>query len=232
MRLFVASPIAFGLLITAAAGQVQNDNSTVSVIDFKWERVRIAGQKLGGDQVAPAKALTAEDKPFQRAAREQQMRGTENPNDYTLDARSAAIEKNVQESRTTKTKDMDAYRYAVNLRNTGRNKIEIIYWEYQFRELANPTNIVRRQFLCSAKIKSDEKLELWAVSTLGPSEVVSAASLIDPSEKLFDEKVLINRIEYADGEILQRRDWKTKDIEAAIKKATSTPWGREVCRAL
>ena len=232
MRALFAIPVACVLLVSVADGQDQNNDSTVSVLEFKWERVRIAGQKLGGDQVAPAKALTAEDKPFQRAAREQQMRGTENPNDYTLDARSAAIEKNVQESRTTKTSDIDAFRYAINLRNKSDSKIEIIFWEYRFKELANPSNIVRRQFLCSAKIKSDEKVELWAISTLGPSEVISAASLTDSSKKMFDEKILINRIEYADGAILQRRDWKMKDIESALKKATSTPWGREVCRPL
>jgi len=231
MRFILALPIVLGLFYSAAMGQDQNADSPVSVLDFKWERVRIAGQKLGGDQVAPAKALTAEDKPFQRAAREQQMRGTENPNDYTLDARSAAIEKNVQESRTTKTSDIDAFRYTANIRNKSGRKIEILYWEVRFKELANPSNIVRRQFLCTAKIKSDDKAELWAVSTLGPSEVISAASLSGSSEKQFDEKVLINRIEYSDGEILQRRDWKMDEMKATIKKATST-WGREVCRAL
>jgi len=232
MRFLATFPIAFGLLVSTALGQDQNNDSTVSIVDFKWERVRLQGQKLGGDAVPPAKALTAEDKPFQRAIREQQMRGTENPNDYTLDARSAAIEKNVQESRTTKTADQNAFRYAVSLRNEGDSKIEIIFWEYRFKELANPANSVRRQFLCAAKFKPKEKLEFWAVSTLGPSDVISAASLTDSSGKLFDEKILINRIEYADGSILQRRDWKMDEIKASLKTATSTPWGREVCRAL
>jgi hypothetical protein len=70
------------------------------------------------------------------------------------------------------------------------------------------------------------------VSTLGPSDVISADSLTNSSGRLFDEKVLINRIEYSDGAILHRRDWKMDEVKAGIKKATSTPWGREVCRPL
>ena len=81
-------------------------------------------------------------------------------------------------------------------------------------------------------MKPGEKLELSALSTLGPSEVISSESLKDPTLKLFDEKVFLNRIEFADGAILQRRDWKMAEVEASVKKAIAAPWGKEACKLL
>jgi len=91
---------------------------------------------------------------------------------------------------------------------------------------------VRRQFLCASKMKPGEKLELSAISLFGPSEVISADSLKDPDQKLFDEKILLNRIEFADGAILQRRDWKMAEVKASVEKAIAAPWGKDVCKML
>jgi len=224
--------VSLCLAALGITGLGQNEDSLVSVIDHKWERVRIAGEKISDGVVPPVRAVIPENKQRQRAARETMPQGAVDPNEYTTDGRSAALEKNVQESRSVKTGDLNGFRYSAHIRNTGDRKIEIVFWEYRFKELANSENFVRRQFLCSVKIKPGEKAEVFAYSTLGPSEVISAESLTDASGKAFDEKILINRIEYSDGAILQRRDWKMKEIESALKKATSTPWGREVCRAL
>jgi hypothetical protein len=159
-------------------------------------------------------------------------RGAEDPRDYTIEARSAAIEKNVQSARSGNQPDAAGFLYSLKIKNKSDRKIEVVFWEFRFTELANPSNVVRRQFLCASKMKPGEKLELSGVSTLGPSEVISADSLKDASEKLFDEKIFLNRIEFSDGAILQRRDWKMAEVEAGVKKATSAPWGKEVCKML
>jgi hypothetical protein len=48
----------------------------------------------------------------------------------------------------------------------------------------------------------------------------------------FAERVRINRVEYADGTIWQRKDWNYAEVRASIQRAVSTPWGAEMCRAL
>jgi len=131
-----------------------------------------------------------------------------------------------------KTDDVNGFRYVANIRNNSDRKVDVLFWEYRFTEFANPKNVIRRQFLCSAKIKPGEKFELSALSILGPSDVISSESLKDPSSKLFDEKIYLNRIEFADGAILQRRDWKMAEVEASVKKAIAAPWGKEVCKML
>jgi len=91
---------------------------------------------------------------------------------------------------------------------------------------------VRRQFLCGVQIKPDREKEVLAFSASGPSDVVSVESLSKKAENLFGEKVLINRVEYADGSIWQRRDWNFAEVRSAVTRATATPWGTEMCRGL
>ena len=232
MRLSLLFTVSLCLPALSLPCTGQNEDSLVSVIDHKWERVRIAGEKITDGVVPPVRAVIPENKQRQRSARETMPQGAVDPNEYTTDGRSAALEKNVQDSRSVKTDDLNGFRYSAHIRNAGDRKIEVVFWEYRFRELANSQNFVRHQFLCSVKIKPGEKAEVFAYSTLGPSDVISAESLTDVPGKKFDEKILINRVEYSDGTILQRRDWKMKEIETALKKATSTPWGREICRPL
>jgi hypothetical protein len=75
-------------------------------------------------------------------------------------------------------------------------------------------------------------MELTAFSTQGPTDVINTASLAKPETNLFDEKVQVNRIEYADDDVLQRGNWKLADVKTSVDRATSTPWGKEVCRPL
>jgi hypothetical protein len=107
-----------------------------------------------------------------------------------------------------------------------------VFWEYQFKELSNPTNVVHRQFLCSVKVKPGKERELQAFSVSGPSDVISVGSLANESRNLFEEKVLINRIEYADGSIFQRKDWIYAEMKSRIERVIGTPWGSEMCRSL
>lgn len=232
MRPITLTLVVLGFGFVLVNGQDQNEDSLVSVIGHRWERIRISGEKIDNAGVPPVRSVINENKMRQRTARENQPKGSFDPNEATVDGRSAALERSVQDSRAVKTDDVNAFRYSASVKNNGDRKIEIVFWEYRFKEFANPANVSRHQFLCSVKIKPGEKFELFANSILAPSEVVSSGSLSDGSGKLFDEKILINRIEYADGAILQRREWKMTEVKAGIEKATTTAWGKEICRNL
>ena len=92
--------------------------------------------------------------------------------------------------------------------------------------------MTRRQFLCSLKMKPDKEKELQSFSVSGPGGVIGAESLTNKSGNLYQEKVLINRVEYADGSIWQRRGWSFAEVRLAVGRATATPWGLEMCRDL
>ena len=221
--------VSMFILLASSFGLSQDP---MPVLGFKWERIAQRAQTQAASSNRPVREVTADNKYFQRKAREQRTDVTIDPNETTIDGRSAAIDKAVQESRTPKNDDISGYSYSAQVRNDSGKTVTVVYWEYRFTELARPANVVRRQFLCSVKLKNKETADLDVFSLLGPSEVIDVQSVSTSTEKLFDEKVLINRIEFGDGTLRQRGNWKFEDVEAAVRKATSAPWGKETCRSL
>ena len=67
---------------------------------------------------------------------------------------------------------------------------------------------------------------------MGPSDVISVGSLSNKTENLFEENIVINRIEYSDGTIWQRKGWNFGEVRLGIARAVGTPWGTEMCRSL
>jgi hypothetical protein len=92
--------------------------------------------------------------------------------------------------------------------------------------------MARRQFLCGVNIKPEKEKEIQAFSLSGPSDVISVGNLANKSGNAFQEKVVINRVEYADGSIWQRKDWNFGEIRLTYQRAVGTPWGAEMCRSL
>ena len=233
MRVFLFIPILILLISQSQNAQVKSENSSVEVLGSKWTKTRQKIENPDDQPTAAAQsALSPGNRNFARNRRINDPVGAPDPNEGTIEARSAALEKTVQESRTTKFKVVDGFLYQAEIRNATRNTIEVLFWEYQFKERANPANVVSLQFLCTVNIKPEKKHELRIFSTASPSGVVSINSLDNKSGNLFEEKILINRIENADGSIWQRTGWSYSDMKQSIARAIETPWGMEMCRKL
>ncbi len=212
------------------------EGSSVTVLGFKWSRTHQnvkTPEPAANAPTTPARAVIAANKNFQRNARINDPVGVRDPNEDTLDGRSAALEKIVQESPTPKVKRVDGFSYLVKIQNSSKRVIEILFWEYQFIDPSNTANVTRRQFLCGVNIKPEKEKELQAFGGSGPGEVITVGSLASPSDKVFQEKVVINRVEYADGSIWQRKDWNFAEIKLTYQRAVATPWNAgEMCRGL
>lgn len=208
------------------------EDPSVAVIVFKWYKSRAVIEKLETPTDGPAAAVIPQNKNFERNRRANSPEGVRDPNLDTIDGRSAALERSIQESRISNSKPVDGFAYRVKVKNTSAKVIEVVFWEYQFKETADPTTVARRQFLCGVNIKPDKEKELQAFSVSGPSDVISVGSLVKKTGKLFDEGIVINRIEYADGTIWQRKGWNFGEVRLGIARAVGTPWGSEMCRSL
>jgi len=210
------------------------DGSSVVVIGFKSSKTHqtIKADPAASAPATPAPAMIPANKNYERNARANNPRGARDPNEDTIDGRSAALEKIVQESRTPQNKPVDVFAYVVKIQNVNTRVIETLFWEYQFVAPSDPATMARRQFLCGVNIKPDKAKELQAFSLSGPSDVISVATLANKSGNLFQEKVVINRVEYADGSIWQRKDWNFAEIKRGFERAIGTPWGAEMCRGL
>jgi hypothetical protein len=64
--------------------------------------------------------------------------------------------------------------------------------------------------------------ELQSFTLSRPSDVISVERLTDKSEKLYQEKVVVNRVEYTDGSIGQRKGYFA-EISLALTRAVGTP---------
>jgi hypothetical protein len=208
------------------------EESSVKVLGSKSYRSRQAVENMDTTNVAPVRAVTPANKNFERNVRVNNPVGARDPNEDTIDGRSAAIEKNVQASRTPQSKPVDGFAYRVKVQNESQKVVEILFWEYQFIDPSDPATMARRQFLCPTNIKPDKQKEIQAFSLSGPSDVISVGNLANKSGNAFQEKVVINRVEYSDGSIWQRKDWNFGEIRLTYQRAVGTPWGAEMCRSL
>lgn len=207
--------------------------SSLVVLSFKWNKSRQTVAKQAPVTAAPAAAVTRADINYEKSKRANEPNpSATDPRTFSVDARSAALEKIVEESRSSGSKTVDGFDHRVKLRNTGSKVVEIVFWEYQFIEALNPENVIRRQFICGVEMKPNKEKELLAFTSANPSPVISVDSLAKKSGNPYKEKVEINRVEYADGSIWQRKDWNFAEVRSAITRAVSTPWGTEMCRSL
>ncbi|HSK70312.1 MAG TPA: hypothetical protein VK892_01355 [Pyrinomonadaceae bacterium] len=233
MRTCLLLPLMMLLILQSLSGQVVTENSSVEVLGSKWSKSRQKIEKPDSQTTNPAQtAMIPGNRNFERNRRVNDPAGAPAPNEGTVEARSAALEKTVQESRSPKSAAVDGFMYQVKIRNATAGIIEVLFWEYQFKERANPANTTSHQFLCGVNIKPKKEKELSVFSASSPSSLISVDSLGDKSGDLFEEKILINRVEYEDGTIWQRKGWNYTEMKSSIARALETPWGLETCRNL
>jgi hypothetical protein len=232
MKLLFVFPILLSLLIPYQAANQTGESSPLTVVNFKWSKARRTVEAPQTQSTAPAQAMIPQNRNFARNARVNDPQGVRDPNQDTLDGRSAAMEKNVQESRTAKPKATDGFSYHIKVQNPGKNAVEIVFWEYQFQDPADPSLLARRQFLCGVNLGGDKSTNLEGFSLSGPSDVVSVSTLANKTANPFKEQVLINRVEYADGSIWQRKGWSLAEVKASYERVLREPWVPGMCKGL
>jgi hypothetical protein len=208
----------------------QDDNSPLKVTSYKWSHAR---QKIelpsAQGTVPPAQQMIPQNRNFARNARINDPQGVRDPNADTVDGRSAALERSVADSRAPQTKTMDGFAYRIKVQNQSGNIVEIVFWEYQFQDPAQPDLIARRQFLCGVNIPGGKGKELEGFSLSGPSDVINVKTL---ANNTFKETVLINRVEYSDGSIWQRRGWNLAEVKGSYERVLREQWVPGTCKGL
>ena len=226
------------LLISTVSGFVFAGQSPVTtsetplleVLEFKWTKRRQPPEKLEPGIPQPSAMVNPATRTYERSTRINQPRGERDPTADTLEARSAEIERNVQEARGPKP--VDGFAYKVKVKNGSTRVADVVFWEYQFIDPASPGTTARRQFLCSVRIEPGKSKDIQAFSLLGPGNVVSATGPAVSSANSMQENALINRVEFVDGAIWRRRDWNFAEIKQTYQRAVAAPWGKEMCRTL
>lgn len=206
------------------------EGQPVLVISARWAKSRLTAEQANSASVPPVGAVIPANKIIERNRRADIPAGVRDPNLDTVDGRSAAMEKSIQDSR--RAKPIDGFEYRVKINNASTKRIEFVFWEYQFIDPALPAAMTRRQFLCAVLIKPEKDKDLQAFSVSGPSDVVSVETLAKKAGDGSHESAVVNRVEYTDGSIWQRKGWRLAGVKAGYERALRTPWGSEMCRGL
>src|SRR6185369_8991108 len=208
----------------------QDDTSPLKITSNKWSHARQKIEVPPQGTVPPAQQMIPQNRNFARNARVNDPQGVRDPNADTLDGCSAAIEKSVAEARAPKTQPLDGYAYRIKVQNSSTKVVEIVFWEYQFHDPANPDLVARRQFLCGVNIPAGKAKELEGFSLSGPSDVIDVKTL--NAGTAFKENVFINRVEYADGSIWQRKAWNLAEVKGSYERVLREQWVPGMCKGL
>ncbi len=206
-----------------------SESSSLEVMEFRWTRRRQPAEKLEPGIPQPSAMVNPATRTYERSTRINQPRGERDPTADTIEARSAEMEKNVQEARGPKP--VDGFAYKVKVKNGSSKVADIVFWEYQFNDPSTPGAPTRRQFLCAVKIDPDKTKDIQAFSLLAPG-ILNAAVGEKSSSNPVQEKAVINRVEYVDGTIWRRKGWNFGEIRQNYLRAVAAPWGKEMCRVL
>ena len=212
------------VLIMAQSPCLAQSGSDLSVLGFSWSRyipALNAEPKWGGGELP---------------TRQQQIYDREKlmvEKNYGDLIRSKELRKVEGDAARSAIKPSDIFTYKLKVHNTGTKIVKSLYWEYQVIEAASPENLARREFFCATRIKANDRKDLEVFSGAPPmTKVISTKTLSSNSTKPFEEKAIINRIEYMDGSSWQRSDWSFPNEEAATLATAKRDNREPVCRGL
>ena len=189
--LFLLSLFPFICSIFSATPQQQTpprEQPDVIAITFRWvkqsTRLIRGAQNPGGPITTPMPAPMA-------------------AGDQDLASRKAELRNVDKKASVSADEHGNTYHLFLEFKNTGTNVVRSLVWE--FRPTAMPADYAPKQYLCALRVKPKEKktLDLW--TPYAPVKVISANV---HSDGLKEGEVIINKIEYLNGSVWQRRDWR------------------------
>lgn len=96
------------------------------------------------------------------------------------------------------------YIYQAKIKNTGTKAIRRVVWEYVFLDPATQREVGRRRHESRVTIRPGKTESLMVRTSSPPTGTIDARKAGKKERELYTEKVLIQRIEYADGSFWSR----------------------------
>jgi hypothetical protein len=198
--------VALGFALTATvsvAQQVSNppDPSKTEVMKFSWAKERIGWERdpFGGpiENFDEARARQRNEKRIEDAKRGGSAEVDKIKREARADAANIAAKHKQPPSRYV-------FIYKTTVKNLSDKPIKSIDWDYVFFDSSNETELGRREFTSDEKISPGKSKELTVRITKPPTHTISVTALNTGERKSLTERVVIVRIDYADGTSWQR----------------------------
>jgi hypothetical protein len=176
---------------------VEREEADLIVTKFNWSRFRQNSDLIhSAADPGPAMNEPISIKPTPPRNESQEIKNRRDMNERRAEMRATEdIAKNTQ-------RNVDQYLIQLEVKNVGTNVVKSIVWEYQPGTRGEDYDL--RQYVCTLKAKPKESKRFELVSPFNPMKVVQADAATGEAK---GGKVVINRIEYADGSIWKRKGW-------------------------
>jgi hypothetical protein len=178
---------------------VEREEPDLVVTKFNWTTIRMNNDLIHSalDPGAPM------NEPIRIKPPEQRNESQEIKNRRDMNERRAEMSATVNNAKK-EPRNVDRYLLQLEVKNLGPNVIKSMVWEYQ--PSAKTAEYELKQYVCSFKAKPNESKKFELVSPYNPVKVIQVdAEAAQSKEK--GGKVVINRIEYADGSVWKRKGW-------------------------
>ncbi len=177
---------------------VEREEPDIVVNKFNWTRIRLNGDLIhsASDPGPPM------NEPVRIKPPEPKNESQEAKNRRDMNERRAEMSMTVAAARSSQPKDPYQYVIQLEVKNVGTNVIKSMVWEYQ--PSGKATDYELRQYVCALKAKPSESKKFQLVSEYNPVKVIDTDA---ETGRAKDGKVVINRIEYADGSVWKRKGW-------------------------
>lgn len=194
MKVLLLTTLIFLLFFQQPATVVREEADLV-VLKFSWTKYRQNGDLISSVQ-DPGPPMNEPVRMNQTAPRNEP---NELRNRRDMQERRADMINAERAAGQSGARKPDQYLLRLEVKNTGTNTIKSMVWEYQ--PTAQTADYDLRQYVCTMKAKPNESKKFELISPSSPVKVVSA------DKKAQEGKVVINRIEYADGSVWKRKGW-------------------------
>jgi len=187
-------------LLVALAASVANAQSVSSpaaeVTRCSWTKERIGWEKdpFSGpiENFDEVRARTRNEKRIEDAKRGNSAEIDKIKREAKADAANIAAKHQDTPSRYV-------FVYKATIKNSSAKAIKSIDWDYVFLERGTETEVGRQQFTSEEKIAPGKTKELSVTITKPPTKTISLTALNDNERGALDGRVILVRIEYADG---------------------------------
>ena len=192
MKILTSALVLF-LFAVCASAQASSGPPDVTVLQNKW-RIDLYNPALDKDPLAPVKEHQQEEIRQQEVARQNENRARQG--EPTL---PPVIRKSPPETGDRRLKAF--YVYELKVRNTGRQEIRTLTWEYVFFEPGTTREVGRLRFVSKVGMRPGTAKNLVVRSTASPTGTIDATKAGKKPRDLYSGQVVIQGIGYADGSV-------------------------------
>jgi len=189
----LSSALVLFLIAVSASAQTSSAPPEVTVMQNKW-RIDLYNPALDKDPLAASKEHQQEEIQQQAAARE-----NENRIRHGEPALPPVVRKSAPDTGDRRLTTF--YIYELKVRNTGRQEILTLTWEYVFFEPGTAREVGRLRFVNKVDMRPGTTKHLVVRSKASPTGTLDATKAGKNARDQYSEQVVIRRIEYADGSV-------------------------------